>query len=225
MFLGGGDVGQVSEQCARIRAAAVAESRQPDAIKVISAMSCVVAKSTDEAQKKRQSILSAQNPDIAAASYAMLTGLDPRDDPPYTPMHSLATEMSQIRILRHGHTTVGEVLEDWHGNGVKPEPLVGTCAGIADTLIAFADDADIDGFVLTPPVQPMGTLDFVNGVLPELDRRGARSVNDAEDKAGGGPKTLRESLFGPGDAWLALDHPGAAFREPSPGRRSGAQGE
>lgn len=188
-------------------------------------MSCAVARSTEEARKKRQSMLSARNPDIAAASYAMFAGPEIGNHPPDMPMYSLATEMSQTRILRHGHTTVGEVLEDWHGNGVKPEPLVGTGAEIADTLIAFADDADIDGFVLTPLVQPMGTLDFVNGVLPELDRRGARSVNDAEDKAGGGPKTLRESLFGPGDAWLALDHPGAAFREPSPGRRSGAQGE
>ena len=145
-------------------------------------MSCPIAGSTEEARKKRQSMLSARNPDIAAASYAMFAGPEIGNHPPDMPMYSLATEMSQTRILRHGHTTVGEVLEDWHGNGVKPEPLVGTGAEIADTLIAFADDADIDGFVLTPLVQPMGTLDFVNGALPELDRRGARSVNDAEDK-------------------------------------------
>ncbi len=225
VFLGGGDVAQVSEQCARIRAAAVAGNRRPDAIKVISAMSCVVAKSTEEAHKKRQSIVSEQNPDIAAASYAMFTGLDLRNHPPDTPMSSLATEMSQTQILRHGNTTVREVLEDWYENGVRPEPLVGTGNEIADTLIAFADDAEIDGFVLTPLIQPMGTLEFVNEVLPELDRRGARSMNDAEDEVGNAPRTLRESLFGSDSAWLGLDHPGAAFREAAPGHRSGVRRE
>jgi FMN-dependent oxidoreductase (nitrilotriacetate monooxygenase family) len=205
VFLGGGSVEKVAEQVASIRDEAVKNGRAADSVKIMSAFTCVIAESTDAAIAKYETILDAESPDVAVASYAWFTGLDLSSFDPATPMKELHTELSQTQITRFGDQTVGEVLAQWHGNGVRTKPFIGTPEQIADAMMALAEGADLDGFLLTPMIQPGSTVDFIEQVMPILRERGV---------AGEGYEapTLRQRLLGTDDSVLRDDHPGASYR-------------
>ena len=59
-----------------------------------------------------------------------------------------------------------------HGQGVGLPQFVGTAAQIADQLEAFMATAGGDGFMLTPIYCPGAIEEFVEFVVPELQRRG-----------------------------------------------------
>ena len=204
-FLGGGSAAVQAEQAKAIRAEAVRAGRRPDAVKVMTSFDCVVAPTRDEAIAKHDAILTSQNPDVAVASYAMFTGLDLSSYDPDTPMTELRTELSQTQLTRFAGKTVGQVLRDWATHGVGAAPFVGSAEEVADHLCSLADEADLDGILLHPQVQPTSTIDFVELVLPILRDRGVAPVDDTS-------ATLRQRLLGQADPTLPADHPGAAYR-------------
>ncbi|MDI2098280.1 NtaA/DmoA family FMN-dependent monooxygenase [Ruicaihuangia caeni] len=204
IFLGGSP-SKLPDQVRAIRAEAVAAGRAADSLKIMSAFSCVVGATREEAQRKFELILESQRPEVAVASYAMFTGLDLSSYAPDTPMTELHTEMSQTQVQRFAGLTVGDVLKDWHAYGVRGKPVVGTAEDVADAMCELAERADLDGFLLTPVVQPMSTVDFVEQVLPILRERGVA----AQDYQG---ESLRERLVGTPSPVLRDDHPGAAYR-------------
>jgi len=206
IFLGGGSAEKLKTQVAAIRAAAADHGRAPDSIKIMSAFSCVIGDSLDEARRKHQAILDAQTAEVAVASYAWFTGLDLSAIDPMTKMSALHTEMSQTQIARFGDQTVGEVLKDWHAHGVRSNPYLGTPEEIADIICTLAETADLDGFLLTPLIQPSSTREFVEKVMPILRARGVAAA-DYEHR------TLRERLVGTPGPRLRDDHPGAAYRK------------
>ena len=77
--------------------------------------------------------------------------------------------------------------------------IVGTPEQVCDELERWTDDTGIDGFNLVPIVQPGGFRDFVEMVVPVLQRRGRVRTRYNAD-------TLREHFFGPGQRRLAADH-------------------
>ena len=89
--------------------------------------------------------------------------------------------------------------------GGRGPVVIGSPEEVAEELIAWADETDVDGFNLAYAVTPETFTDFVDLVVPELQRRGRYKL----DYASG---TLREKLYGPGRARLGLDHPAARFR-------------
>lgn len=205
VFLGGGDAAALAGQTRAIRAEAGRAGRRPDAVKVMSSFDCVVARTHEEAIAKHESILAAQHPDVAVASYAMFTGLDLSSYPADTPMTDLRTELSQWQVTRFAGKTVGQVLRDWAAHGVGAAPFVGSAEEVADHLCSLADVADLDGFLLHPQVQPASTIDFVELVLPIL--RDCGVVRTAQDAP-----TLRQRLLDSPEPTLPSDHPGAAHR-------------
>ena len=89
--------------------------------------------------------------------------------------------------------------------GGRGPVIVGSLIEIADELQAWMADTDIDGFNLAYAVTPETFSDFVDLVVPELQRRGVYKLEYA-------PGTLREKLFGPGHARLPANHPAASGR-------------
>jgi alkanesulfonate monooxygenase SsuD/methylene tetrahydromethanopterin reductase-like flavin-dependent oxidoreductase (luciferase family) len=67
--------------------------------------------------------------------------------------------------------TVAEVAAR-HGQSVGLPQFVGTPSDIADQMGAFMATAGGDGFMLSPIHCPGAIEDFVNLVVPELQRRG-----------------------------------------------------
>lgn len=205
IFLGGGATAKLAAEVRSIREQAVKSGRAAQAIKLMSAFSCVVGATQDEADSKYREVLDSQNPAVTVASYAMYTGLDLSAYDPATPMVDLKTELSKTQIARFAGLTVGDVLKDWHAHGVRPAPVVGTAETIADTICELAEATDLDGFLLTPVTQPGTTIDFVEQVMPILRERGAAAP-------AGRTGTLRERLLGTPSPYLPSDHPGASYR-------------
>ena len=82
--------------------------------------------------------------------------------------------------------------------------MVGSPEEVAEELIAWVEDTDVDGFNLSRTVIPECVEDFVALVVPELQSRGLM-------KRGYAAGTLREKLFGVG-ARLPQSHPAASCR-------------
>ncbi len=67
--------------------------------------------------------------------------------------------------------TVAEVAAR-HGQSVGLPQFVGTAADIADQMAAFMEEVGGDGFMLSPIYTPGAIEEFVDHVVPELQRRG-----------------------------------------------------
>ena len=80
---------------------------------------------------------------------------------------------------------------------------------IADELQGWVAATGVDGFNLAYAVTPESFVDFVDLIVPELQRRG---VFKREYRDG----TLREKLQGAGRSRLSADHPGAGYRHGAP---------
>ncbi|HET6239029.1 MAG TPA: NtaA/DmoA family FMN-dependent monooxygenase, partial [Acetobacteraceae bacterium] len=87
--------------------------------------------------------------------------------------------------------------------GSRQLPIVGDPEQVADGLIAWVEEADVDGFNLSRTVAPECLEDFIALVVPMLQERGRY-------KRAYGAGTYREKLFGV--ARLAAPHPAAGFR-------------
>jgi FMN-dependent oxidoreductase (nitrilotriacetate monooxygenase family) len=88
--------------------------------------------------------------------------------------------------------------------GSRQPPIVGSPEQVADQLIAWVNEADVDGFNLSRTVVPECLESLIELVLPVLQERGAYKHDYA-------PGTYRQKLFGRGDR-LPDDHPAAAAR-------------
>ncbi len=78
-------------------------------------------------------------------------------------------------------------LYQWIASARGHFTVVGTPSQIADTLQEWFENEGADGFNILPPWLPAGLTDFVDLVIPELQRRGLfRTAYEG--------RTLRENL-------------------------------
>ena len=83
-------------------------------------------------------------------------------------------------------------LAEWVGVGGFGPITVGSPTEVADKLIEWVEDTDVDGFNLAYAITPGTFEDIVEFIVPELQARGAYQNDYAEG-------TLRNKLFGEGD--------------------------
>lgn len=83
--------------------------------------------------------------------------------------------------------TLGDIAQA-HARGVSVPQVVGTGAQIADWMAATMEAVGGDGFLLSPVYVPGSTEEFVELVVPELQRRGLVREEYLEG-------TLRDNLF------------------------------
>jgi alkanesulfonate monooxygenase SsuD/methylene tetrahydromethanopterin reductase-like flavin-dependent oxidoreductase (luciferase family) len=88
--------------------------------------------------------------------------------------------------------------------GSRQPPIVGSPEQVADQLIAWVNEADVDGFNLSRTVVPECLESFIDLVVPVLQERGAYKRDYA-------PGTYRRKLFSLGDR-LPSEHPAALAR-------------
>ena len=100
-----------------------------------------------------------------------LSKLDPnekiaeRTEPELQRMHSRFLKPSGESM------TVAEVAQR-HGEGVSLPQFVGTPEAIVDQMEAYIDVVGGDGFMISPIYCPGAIEEFVDQVVPELQRRG-----------------------------------------------------
>ncbi len=96
--------------------------------------------------------------------------------------------LSNVQALRSGPALTKRGFAERLSLGGRQTPVVGSPAEVADAMQGWVDEADLDGFVLARTVTPECFVDFVDLVVPELQRRGVYKTAYAEG-------TLREKLF------------------------------
>jgi alkanesulfonate monooxygenase len=213
VFLLGPSKQVVAPRVADIRRRAARYGRNPAEILIFTLMTVIVGRTEAEAKAKFDDYRSHISHTGALTLFSGWTGIDfsrySLDDPiRYLKNDAINSAVEAFTLADPNRTwTVREVAEFVGIGGMGPI-LVGSPEQIADELESWIEVTDIDGFNLCYAVTPESFTDFVDLVVPELQRRG---VFKREYREG----TLREKLYGPGRARLPESHPANAYRHRS----------
>lgn len=151
--------------------------RSWDDLKILPAVRPVVARTRAEAQAKLDQLQALLDPLVGLnrlnnafgdLSGYPLDGPVPLDDLPPSGIKSLSQQL--IERVRREKPTIRQLYEQVAGQGGFC--LVGTPADIADVMQDWLESEACDGFNITPTHLPAGCEDFVELMVPELQRRG-----------------------------------------------------
>lgn len=164
--------------CADVRERMAACGRDPALMKVLPAALVVVADSVDEAKERRAKLDSLVNSDSAIAALSIALGLDASTFDPDGPLPDDLPETNQsksgreraITLARRDNLTVRQLAQRL--GGYAGTSLLGTAETIADEMEDWFTTGACDGFTVMFPYLPAGLDDFVDKVVPELQRRG-----------------------------------------------------
>ncbi|MCW2269169.1 LLM class flavin-dependent oxidoreductase [Pseudomonas sp. JUb96] len=210
VFISGQTKQATRAQVDKVRAAAVAAGRDPHAIKVFMGLTVIVARTEEQASAKHAEYLRHASPEAGVAHFSSSTGIDFSAyalDEPIQYVKSNAIQ-SATKTLQNNDWTRRKLL-DQHALGGRYITLVGSPTQVADALESWIAETGLDGFNLTRTVTPESYVDFIDLVIPELQRRG--SYKTAYE-----PGSLREKLFASRQPHLPADHPGASYRHTTP---------
>ncbi len=210
VFINGPSQKVVRDIATDIRARAVKAGRQASDVAIFTLMTVITAPTREEAQAKYQDYLSYVSEDGALALMSGWTGLDfaslPPDEPiAFTERNAMTSALESFTTADPGRTWTPREIARHAAIGGRGPVTVGSYTDVADTFEAWMEGAAVDGFNLAYAVTPETFTDIVDGVIPELQRRGLYKTEYA-------PGTLREKLNGPGQARLPASHPAAAVR-------------
>jgi FMN-dependent oxidoreductase (nitrilotriacetate monooxygenase family) len=185
--------------------------RDPQNVLGFAYLKVVTGGSEAEARAKYDEYLEQVSYDGALALMGGWSGIDLSELEPAQPIEYIKT--NAVRTFMHSFTdgdpsrewTVRDVA-DYVGIGGAGPVLVGATEQIADQLEQWIA-AGVDGFNLSYTTLPGSFEDFIDGVVPVLQKRGRMQSEYGEG-------TLREKLFPHLGARLAAPHPAATCRRP-----------
>lgn len=166
--------------------------RDPDHLKILPGALVVVGKSIEEARERRARLDSLVHYANAIASLSIALGHDASGFDPDGPLPDVpetnASKSGRERVIdlaKRENLTVRQLAQRIGGYG--GHAFVGTPVMIADQMEEWLVSRGSDGFNVMFPYLPEGLDDFVDRVVPELQRRGLfRREYEG--------KTLRENL-------------------------------
>jgi FMN-dependent oxidoreductase (nitrilotriacetate monooxygenase family) len=192
IFASGGKLADAQSYYADVRERARKAGRDPDHIKILPGCLVVVGDTAEEARDKRALLDSLVHPDSGIASLSIALGHDASvfdlDGPLPEIPESNASKSGRERVIeraRRDNLTVRQLAQIAGSYGGLA--LVGTPAMIADQMEEWLYSDACDGFNIMFPWVPGGLDDFVDRVVPELQRR---NLFRREYEG----KTLRENL-------------------------------
>ena len=154
--------------------------RAPESLCILPGMTVFVGRSAAEADELFDELQSLISPALSVAYLSKIVNFDVSGYDPDGPMPERTVSDSvggtaigrsvQAMAAREGLTvrqTYERILPSMGGNMLKGDPKQ-----VADGLEAWYTSKACDGFVLSMPVQPRSLRDFVDLVVPELQRRG-----------------------------------------------------
>jgi FMN-dependent oxidoreductase (nitrilotriacetate monooxygenase family) len=165
--------------------------REPDELKIMPAFCPVLGRTRAEAQAKFDELQELVDP-LAGLGSLYGTFGDLSDYPLDGPVPDEAIGKLEIRSIsaqlrervRQEKPTIREL---YLRSGITGSAKIGTPSDIADAMQEWFENGACDGFNITPAHLPGGCEDFVELVVPELQRRGLfRAAYEG--------KTLRENL-------------------------------
>ncbi len=178
VFAAGGPIQGAREFYADVKGRAAKVGRNPEHIKILPGAFVVVGDSLDEAKEKRARLDSLVNYDSSIAAVSMALGVDARQFDPDKPLpddipETEASKSGRDRVIELGkreNLTVRQIAGRLGGYGGLG--MLGTPSMIADQMEEWLVTEACDGFNVMFPYLPGGLDDFVDKVVPELQRRG-----------------------------------------------------
>jgi FMN-dependent oxidoreductase (nitrilotriacetate monooxygenase family) len=214
VFTGAPDRPSLARIVANIRGLAVEAGRRPDDIKVFSGLTVVTDRSAAAAREKYEDYKRYASAEGALAHMVSGMGVDLErfgldeeitDDKLEALYPDRLRRVGEARGRRFPEGTTRRKLLAARGFGSQQGAIVGSPSEVADEIARLVAETDLDGFNLTRTVAPESYRDFIDLVIPELQERGLYKTAYEEG-------TLREKLFGQGQAQLPERHHGARFR-------------
>ncbi|GGC47922.1 Nrd protein [Siccirubricoccus deserti] len=151
--------------------------RDRDHMKILPGAFVVVGDTLEEAKRKRALLDSLVHDESAIASLSIALGTDASRFDPDGPLPEIpdtnASKSGRERVIalaQREALTVRQLAQRLGGYGGLA--MVGTPATIADTMQEWLEEGGSDGFNVMFPYLPGGLEDFVEKVVPELQRRG-----------------------------------------------------
>src|SRR6202049_3268659 len=192
---------------ASLKGRLAAYGRMPDAMKIMPGLSCVIGRTDAEAEETYEKLNALIHPIVAREILSMVLGnVDLTPYPFDGPLPenlprsnaSLSIFQQVTEMARREKLSIRQVALRVAGARAKAV-IRGSPQTIADTMEEWFRNDGCDGFNIMPPFLPGGLDDFVDLVIPELQRRGLfRSEYQG--------KTLRENL--------GLKRPASRYAEP-----------
>jgi FMN-dependent oxidoreductase (nitrilotriacetate monooxygenase family) len=176
IFAGGGRLADAQAFYADIKRRMAALGRDPDHLKILPAAFVVVGESLEEAREKRARLDSLVHYESSLASLSIALGHDASGFDPDGPLpeipESNASRTSRERVVamaKRDNLTVRQLAQRL--GGYSGSAFMGTPQMIADQMEEWLTSEGCDGFNIMFPYVPEGLDDFVDKVVPELQRR------------------------------------------------------
>jgi alkanesulfonate monooxygenase len=193
VFTGGGAIGDAQKLYADIKGRMDRLGRNRDHLKILPGAFVVVGDSVEQAREKRALLDSKVHYANAIASLSISLGTDASGFDPDGPLpdnipETNASKSGRQRVIdlaARENLTVRQLAQRLGGYGGSA--FVGTPMTIADQMQEWLETEASDGFNIMFPYLPEGLNDFVDKVIPELQRRG---IFRTEYEG----RTLRENL-------------------------------
>ncbi|MDX1891302.1 LLM class flavin-dependent oxidoreductase [Mycolicibacterium sp. 050158] len=205
IFIGAPTKEVLKEAVADIRARAAAAGRDPHDVKIVNGHVVVTGADEAAARARYEDFRRYTDPEGALALWSGWLGTDlsrfDLDDPVAVTDNEYLK--SSVQMFGQGQWTLRDFI-DAHAIDAEGGFSVGSPTQVADDLQEWVEETDVDGFNLTNVITPGSFVDFIDHVIPELQRRGAYKTAYAEG-------TLRNKLFGKG-SHLPDTHRAARYR-------------
>ncbi|MBP2199886.1 LLM class flavin-dependent oxidoreductase [Pantoea cypripedii] len=202
-FVNASSPAAMRQQTQRLRQAAVDAGRLAEDMRIFMGVSVIVAPTEREAQEKHRSYLAYASPEAGIAHFSSSIGMDLAAFGLDEPITSGDTRAIESVSKAYSGWTRRRLLEQ-HAMGSRYPLVIGTPAQVAEQLINWIDEGDIDGFNLTRILNPQSYQDVIDLVVPELQQRGRY-------KTAYQPGSLRKKIFQHQDR-LPDRHPAARWR-------------
>ena len=209
IFLNGQTRPILAEAVRAVRQAAVSFGRDPYDIRMFAGATVIVAPTRAEAFDRLADYAgyvhtAGQLALLSGWTGVDLSGLDPDEAISYVKSNAIQSTLENL-TLRSAEPLKVKDLATLSATGARAPFIVGAPGEVAEALISWVEDTDVDGFNLNRLVSHETLAAFVDLVVPELQERGVY-------KTGYGEGTLRQKLFPGRGARLPDTHPAAGFR-------------
>jgi N-acetyl-S-(2-succino)cysteine monooxygenase len=163
---------------ADVKRRAAAYGRSPDSIKIMPGVMTAIGHTRAEAEDKYGRLQALIAPEIGVKQLSAYFGMDlskfPLDGPVPEPANT-NQEVGRVKVMvelaRRENLSIRQLYQRVIGQRAH-RVVIGTPADIADGLEQWFTAGAADGFNILPLTFPGGLRDFVDLVIPELQRRG-----------------------------------------------------
>ncbi|KAI8712576.1 Bac-luciferase domain-containing protein [Fusarium sp. LHS14.1] len=201
-----------------IRKQAAELGRDPQSLKFFATFTPIIGRTDEEAQQKFEEVKKYASTIGGLVLVSGWTGIDLSKVPVDKELTAAdSEEPHRVQSLLDVFTATSEKVPQWTPRVIAERAAigglgpvsVGSPQTVADEMERWIREGDLDGFNVGYVTTPGTFEEVVELLIPELRRRGLYPAAPSSDEAG---HTLRESVYGQGQAGLRDDHPGTKYK-------------